>query len=138
MKFDKPGAYDDTGHISGVKGRSHTGTFGSERIVYLPQSRVAMGPEWLERCQRPPRPGWPLADAAAANPLSVTQTSSGIWFAAAPGAGYSITLSARCRSDGGIVRPSAFAVLRLMTRSNFVGCSTGRSAGLAPLRILST
>jgi hypothetical protein len=24
----------------------------------------------------------------------------------------------------------------LMTSSNFVGCSTGRSAGLAPLRIL--
>src|SRR5262245_14408436 len=26
----------------------------------------------------------------------------------------------------------------LMTNSNFVGCSTGRSAGLAPFRILST
>jgi hypothetical protein len=26
----------------------------------------------------------------------------------------------------------------LMINSNFVGCSTGRSAGLAPLRILST
>src|SRR5258706_15627026 len=35
-------------------------------------------------------------------------------------------------------RPSVFAVLRLMTSSNFVGCSTGRSAGLAPVRILST
>src|SRR5207253_1833377 len=34
----------------------------------------------------------------------------------------------------GIVRPSAFAVLRLMTSSNLVGCSTGRSAGLAPFR----
>ena len=31
-----------------------------------------------------------------------------------------------------------FAVLRLTTRSIFVGCSTGRSAGFAPLRILST
>src|SRR5262249_22602898 len=49
-----------------------------------------------------------------------------------------ITSSARSSSDGGIVRPSAFAVLRLMTNSNFVGCSTGRSAGRAPLRILST
>jgi hypothetical protein len=38
----------------------------------------------------------------------------------------------------GTVRPSAFAVLRLITSSNFVGCSMGRSAGLAPLRILST
>src|SRR5262245_44831432 len=54
------------------------------------------------------------------------------------GVGHSITSSARASSDGGIVRPSAFAVLRLMTRSNFVGCSTGKSAGLAPLRILST
>jgi len=35
----------------------------------------------------------------------------------------------------GIDRPSAFAALRLITSSNFVGCSTGRSAGFAPLRI---
>ena len=34
------------------------------------------------------------------------------------------------------MRPSALAVLRLMTSSNLVGCSTGRSAGFAPLRIL--
>ena len=51
---------------------------------------------------------------------------------------YSMTWSARSSSNGGIVRPSAFAVFRLMTSSNFVGCSTGRSAGFAPLRILST
>jgi hypothetical protein len=51
---------------------------------------------------------------------------------------HSITSSARTRNDSGIVRPSAFAVLRLITNSNFVGCCTGRSAGFAPLRILST
>src|SRR4030095_12407104 len=51
---------------------------------------------------------------------------------------YWITWSARCSSDGGIVRPSALAVLRLITNSTLVGCSTGKSAGLAPLRILST
>jgi hypothetical protein len=34
------------------------------------------------------------------------------------------------------VRPSALAVLRLMTSSNFVGCSTGRSPGLAPFQNL--
>ena len=39
---------------------------------------------------------------------------------------------------GGTVRPSAFAVLRLTTRSNLVGCSTGMSPGFAPRRILST
>jgi hypothetical protein len=48
---------------------------------------------------------------------------------------YSITSSARASSDGGTVRPSALAVLRLMTNSNLVGCWTGKSAGLAPLRI---
>src|SRR2546422_6363529 len=51
---------------------------------------------------------------------------------------YSMTWSARPSTEGGIVSPSAFAVFRLMTNSNLVGCSTGRSAGLAPLRILST
>src|SRR5262249_33383989 len=51
---------------------------------------------------------------------------------------YSITRSARASSDGGIVSPSAFAVLRLMTSSNFVGCSTGRSAGLAPFKTRAT
>ena len=49
-----------------------------------------------------------------------------------------ITSSARCRSDCGMLRPSAFAVLRLMIRSNLVGCSTGMSPGFAPFRILST
>src|SRR5262245_23355455 len=51
---------------------------------------------------------------------------------------HSITSSARASSEIGTVRPSALAVVRLMTRSNFVGCSTGISAGFAPRRILST
>ena len=51
---------------------------------------------------------------------------------------YSTTSSAATSSVCGIVRPSSFAVLRLMTNSNFVGCSTGRSLGLAPRKILST
>jgi hypothetical protein len=37
------------------------------------------------------------------------------------GVAYSITSSATARSDGGTSRPSAFAVLRLMTKSNLVG-----------------
>jgi hypothetical protein len=51
---------------------------------------------------------------------------------------YSITSSARASSVGGTSRPSAFAVVRLITKSNFVGCSTGMSLGFAPRRILST
>ena len=49
-----------------------------------------------------------------------------------------ITSSARSSIAFGMVIPSAFAVLRLITRSNLVACSTGRSAGLAPFNILST
>src|SRR5262249_23257612 len=52
-------------------------------------------------------------------------------------AGYLINLVARASTSGGIVRPICFAVLRLITSSNFVGCSTGKSAGLAPFKILS-
>src|SRR4029077_21097056 len=51
---------------------------------------------------------------------------------------HSITSSARASSVGGTVRPSALAVVRLMTRSNLVGCSTGMSPGFTPRRILST
>src|SRR2546428_1821236 len=51
---------------------------------------------------------------------------------------HSISWSARNSKDCGIMSPSDFTVLRLITNSNLVGCSTGRSAGCAPLRILST
>src|SRR6266700_1436484 len=44
----------------------------------------------------------------------------------------------RPSSVGGTSMPSALAVDRLMTSSNLVGCWTGKSAGLAPLRILCT
>src|SRR5262245_15392776 len=51
---------------------------------------------------------------------------------------HSMTSSARASSVGGMSRLSAFAVLRLMTNSNLVGCWTGRSPGLSPLRMRST
>src|SRR5712691_6483583 len=54
------------------------------------------------------------------------------------GASHCSTSSARVSSVGGKVSPRLFAVLRFRISSNFVGCSTGRSAGLAPLRILAT
>ena len=49
-----------------------------------------------------------------------------------------ITLFARERNSGESVRPICFAAFKLITNSNFVACCTGRSAGFAPLRILST
>ena len=42
---------------------------------------------------------------------------------------YSITSSAVASSDDGTSRPSALAVLRLITNSNLLGNCTGRSAG---------
>ena len=51
---------------------------------------------------------------------------------------YSITSSARASTEGGTVRPSAFAVLRLITSSYLVGACTGRSAAFSPLRMRST
>jgi hypothetical protein len=48
---------------------------------------------------------------------------------------YSITSSASASSFAGISRPSVFAVLKLITSSNLVGCTTGRSAGFSPLRM---
>src|SRR5215831_5523899 len=51
---------------------------------------------------------------------------------------HSITSSARASRVGGISRPSALAVLRLITKSYLVGACTGRSAGFSPLRMRST
>ena len=51
---------------------------------------------------------------------------------------HSITLSARSSIVSGILMPSAFAVFMLKINSSLVGCSIGRSPGLAPLNILST
>src|SRR5215475_3125537 len=51
---------------------------------------------------------------------------------------YSISSSARASRVGGTVMPSALAVFILMTSWKRVGCSTGKSAGWAPFRILST
>jgi hypothetical protein len=44
--------------------------------------------------------------------------------------GYSITSSASAISLSGMFKLSVFAVMRLMTNSNFVGCTTGQIGGL--------
>ena len=72
----------------------------------------------------------PIPDLPATDPERGGSPSAAIHLS------YSMTSSARARIDGGTVRPSALAVLRLTTSSKVVGCCTGRSDGLAPLRIL--
>src|SRR5262245_36650148 len=51
---------------------------------------------------------------------------------------HSITSSARASNVGGRSRPSALAVLRLISSWYFVGAWTGRLAGFSPRRIGST
>src|SRR6202022_3927124 len=51
---------------------------------------------------------------------------------------YSITLSARSTRPAGTSCPIVLAVFKFITRSKVVGCSTGISAGFAPLSILAT
>src|SRR5262245_48931464 len=48
---------------------------------------------------------------------------------------HSITSSAVASSASGTVRPSILAVGALRTSSNLVDCTTGKSAGFAPLRM---
>jgi hypothetical protein len=54
------------------------------------------------------------------------------------GGPYSITSSARMSNVGGTPMPSCFAVLRLITSSNLVGCTTGSSEGFSPFRMRPT
>jgi Rv0623-like transcription factor len=75
------------------------------------------------------RSGWSTCRDLFVKPLGARPAAKPRW-------PYSMTSSARARIEGGTVRPSAWAVLRLTTSSKRVGCSTGRSAGLVPLRIL--
>src|SRR5262249_18001307 len=72
------------------------------------------------------RDQWPRSHPAAEQPDELAPPD------------HSITSSASARSLSGTVKPSAFAVLPLITSWNRVGCSTGSSAALAPRRILST
>src|SRR5262245_56224764 len=53
-------------------------------------------------------------------------------------ADHSMTSSARASRVGGTSRPSILAVSALMTSSNLAACTTGKSAGFAPLRIRPT
>jgi hypothetical protein len=74
----------------------------------------------------------------AGNGRFLTTRSTTITPGSFPADIYLMISSASIKRCGGIVIPSACAVLRLITSSNLVGCSTGRSPGFAPFKILST
>src|SRR5262249_54312157 len=77
---------------------------------------------WLGAC----RPPWLLSSS---EPTAVELR---------PAREVAIAMTREDRCDSGIVLPIAFAVVRLTTSSNLLGCSTGMSAALAPCDILST
>ena len=77
------------------------------------------------------RPGWALA---ARDPARVPEGEAAD--ERAPVESFSSPHPPAASSDGGIASPSAFAALRLITSSNFDGCSTGSSAGLGALQDL--
>src|SRR5262249_47500893 len=86
-------------------------------------------------CSASPPPHATLASRRLARPY-LGRICTG-WIAPAlPGAFlHSITSSARASSVGGTSRPSILAVWELMTISNLLACTTGRSDGFAPLRM---
>ncbi len=70
--------------------------------------------------------------------LTIAALASGMSRPSGGGDPYSITRSARARNASGIVTPRWRAVRRFTISSNWVGCSTGMSAGRVPLKIRST
>lgn len=84
------------------------------------------------------RPDGTLVQTSSQTPLRISAVSAKNRASARRGdflkrrdTGYWMTPVACCRRDGGTVSPNAWAVLRLITKSNFMGCSIGRSAGSA-------
>lgn len=77
-----------------------------------------------------------VTGVGASNPCSAPHTVRG-----SPSARvrtHCMTSSACCRTDCGIASRRTLAAFRLMTSSNLVGRSIGRSAGFAPRRMRST
>jgi len=84
---------------------------------------------------------WPCAHAAGKEQTLGTPAESGkspLVRLAPITVPYRITSSACSSIDCGIVTPSALAVFKLIVKFVLFGNCTGRSAGLAPLRIRST
>src|SRR5262249_23793739 len=91
----------------------------------------AYRPRWIGLRSCNTRPGRQRGSAGGQ-----MQKSSAGKFQLEPPSHHSITSSTVARSCAGTSRPSALAVCMLMMNSNLVDCTTGRSTGFAPLRIL--
>jgi hypothetical protein len=119
----------------------------SAKALFERSTRETECPLWVTSGRTQPDAGaahvrfTPKADKRVGVPLSLLSATTGreqVQQTNVRQCGYSITSSASESRLSEILMPSAFAVLRLITVSNLVGCRTGRSTGFAPLRILST
>ena len=95
---------------------------------------------------RPAAPS-PMVPASRRKPYRPAQTSAGprrmaglrtAFFPGGIWCYYSITSSAAISRDCGTARSSILAVCALMTSSNLLACTTGKSAGFAPFRMRPT
>ena len=100
-------------------------------------ARAASGPHKRPPCP-PRRPT--LLGTSRATPADVdaADDSQQAFSESAAARLHSITSVARTNIDGGIVMPSALAVFMLRMSSKVVGCSMGKSPGLAPFKMRST
>ena len=100
-----------------------------QRVFTQPGSKADIGVSPRNVCFTPKSGHW---NSAAKCPLCA---KSGHMQRSKFGA-YSITSSAATCRVCGTVRPSALAVLRLMTRSYVAGVINGKSTGCVPFKIL--
>src|SRR5262249_7734435 len=103
----------------------------SQLLAKGAHARLHFGVRWRKRHQNPD-PAHPLALLRARRERPRRRAGEeGNELAAL----HSITSSAVASSLSGTVRPSILAVGTLMTSSNLLDCTTGNSAGFAPLRM---
>ena len=99
---------------------------------------------WILRMSEDSRTGFGISIVGKSNPKCSSKDPNHVFLSVNPKSAienlkcHLMTRSALTSTLGGIVRPICFAALRLMMNSNFVACCTGKSAGLAPFKILST
>ena len=123
-------AFFKLGHCGSKQASTHSdlGTNRDRGPIRNRLSRVALG-QTLQGVCRETGPEFRFGSKAGLIPTADSRSAN---------QPYSITSSAIASRDGGMSMPSALAAFKLMVSSNLVGCSTGRSAGTAPLKILST
>lgn len=107
---------------------------GSRTVLGAPEGESPSGDSTIATAMR--RPRYVRSDPNSGVKADIILVR--IWAKTGSRGPYSITSSARASSVAGTVRPSALAVLRLITNSYLLGACTGRSAGFSPLRIRST